>query len=131
MERVSVTRKDRILVFGKYEPAPVRRGRAKRAKAKGKPMAKPKFRVTKDGSVVDIATIEANMATVVDQLGRILAPVERLKEWEIDEVEIDLGISGKGEIGLLGTGVGVEARAGIKLVLEKEEGEEKEEEEEE
>lgn len=38
----------------------------------------------------------------------------------IDEVEISLGIDGKGQVGLLGTGIEMGASASIKVVLKRE-----------
>ena len=44
---------------------------------------------------------------------------DQLGDYNIDKVEVNAGISAKGEIGFMGTNVGMSGTAGIKFVFKK------------
>ena len=68
---------------------------------------------------VPVKTVEASMKQMLTQLGgmleRVQGEVKELGGMELDEIEVQLEISGSGEVGFMGTGVEAGSRGAIVL----------------
>ena len=68
---------------------------------------------------VPVQTVENNMKEMLKQLGgmlqRVQEDVQVIGGMELDEIEVQLEISGAGEVGFMGTGVEAGSRGAIAL----------------
>lgn len=72
---------------------------------------------------VEVGALKENMERFLGQLREILgAGVERVGAFELSEVELTAQISADGKVGLVGSGIGVEAQGGIRLTLRRRTG---------
>ena len=75
-----------------------------------------------NGSIVSVNTLQENLAKLLNNIDESLANINEQKTksgFKIDEIELSVGINGKGKVGILGMGAEAGSNASIKLKLKR------------
>lgn len=102
--------KDKVLIISGSEPV----------LAGGRPLAARGDGPTAHISERSVNEVQENMQQFLKNLGQIISLDDDVgAHYQIDVVEVNAQITGKGQVGFLGTGVNVGASAGVKIVLQR------------
>ena len=67
------------------------------------------------GVQVGVENLQANMSEFLGLVGDLFQQAEQNSGMKLDEVELSVEITGNGEVKLIGSGIGLEAKGAIKL----------------
>ncbi len=101
------------------EPTQAASSQTKPIKSKGNNSANPWHATgavqAVQGVKVSVEKLETNMSEFLSLVGSLFKKAEQNSGMQLDEVELSVEITGDGEVKLVGSGVGIEAKGAITL----------------
>lgn len=74
-----------------------------------------------EGVKVSAETLQTNMSEFLGLVGNLFQQAENSTGMKLDEVELSVEITGDGEVKLVGSGIGIEAKGAITLKFKRDE----------